>query len=102
MLGQTPGGSYRQQNKAKPSEASDVQPPRSPDLNPLHFHLWGDLKTHQRVQIPTVNKETPHKHIYMTIKPFAKALGRSERVRDSMTRRVHACFAQVDNILSLL
>jgi hypothetical protein len=105
MLGQTSGWSFRHQNEAKPfqryiyiyiyilehlsflSTAPTVARPQS-----FTVSYVGTLKKPQRVQITMVNKETPDQHISMPIKPFAKALGPSERVRDPMTRRVHACF----------
>jgi hypothetical protein len=55
-------------------------PPRSPDLNPLDFYLWGHLKTLVNAALVV--------DACQTIRNYP---GIFERMRRSMMRRVDAC-----------
>ena len=57
-----------------PQTVFEVQPPRSPDLNPFHFYLWGHLKT-PVYSSPIENEETIHQGIFVPVKTFATTPG---------------------------
>jgi hypothetical protein len=65
-------------------------PPRSPDLDPLDFYLWGHLKP--LVYAAPVDKEEALYHrtvdVCRTIRNYP---GIFEQMRRSMMRRVEAC-----------
>jgi hypothetical protein len=69
---------------------STAWPPRSPDLNPLDFYLWGHLKP---VCIKLLLKTKRHLTIamWMPVRLSATTPGIFERMRRSMMRRVEAC-----------
>jgi hypothetical protein len=73
-------GEFPHQNGKKvhinicPQTVFEVQPPRSPDLNPFHFYLWGHLKT-LLYSSPIGNEETIHQGIFVPVKPFATTPG---------------------------
>ena len=56
--------------------------PRSPDLNPLHFGLWGHLDPPPVYSAPTQNGEIFHQRSSTSVKPFATA-SRPLKVCDS-------------------
>jgi hypothetical protein len=64
--------------------------PRSPDLNSLHFYLWGNLKS-LVYAAPFVNEEALHHRIVGACKNIRSYPGIFERMRRSMMRRVEAC-----------
>ena len=65
-------------------------PARSPDLNPLDFHLWGHLKS--IVYATSIeNAEIPRNRIEQGSRQIRETPGMTERVIRSMTRRVQAC-----------
>lgn len=65
-------------------------PPRSPDLNPLDFFLWGHLK--QLVYTtPIENVEELRNRIIASCRTIRQTPGIFERVRQSMRRRIEAC-----------
>jgi hypothetical protein len=63
-------------------------PPRSPDLNPLHFYLWGHLTT--LVYAAPVDNEEAHRIVdaCQTIRNYPRIF---QRTQQSMMRRVKAC-----------
>lgn len=65
-------------------------PPRSPDLNPLDFHLWGHLKA-LVYATPVPNVETLRARIVDGCDTIRQSPGLHQRIRDSMRRRVDAC-----------
>jgi hypothetical protein len=62
-------------------------PPRSPDLNPLDFYLWGHIKT-LVYAAPVDNEEALHHRMPVRLRNYP---GIFERMRRSMMRRVEAC-----------
>jgi hypothetical protein len=65
-------------------------PPRSPDLNPLNFYLWGHLKT--LVYAASVDKEEVlHHRIVETCQTIRNYPGIFERMRRSTMRSAEAC-----------
>ena len=65
-------------------------PARSPDLNPLDFHLWGHLKS--IVYATSIeNAEILRNRIEQGFRQIRETPGMIERVTGSMTRRVQAC-----------
>ena len=65
-------------------------PARSPDLNPLDFHLWGHLKS--IVYATSIeNAEILRNRIEQGFRQIRETSGMLERVTRSMTRRVQAC-----------
>jgi hypothetical protein len=71
-------------------EGPPAWPPRSPDLNPLNFCLWGHLKT--RVYAgPVDNEEALHHRIMDACRTIRNCPSTFERMRRSMMRRVEAC-----------
>ena len=65
-------------------------PPRSPDLNPLDFFLWGHLKS-LVYATPVNNCEELKNRITARCEQIRDTPGILERVRESMRRRVQAC-----------
>jgi hypothetical protein len=65
-------------------------PPRSPDLNPLDFYLWGHLKTIVYATLVDC-EETLHYLILDAPQTIRNYLGIFERMRRSIMRRVEAC-----------
>jgi hypothetical protein len=65
-------------------------PPRSPDLNPLQFYQWRQLKS--RVYAVSLdNEEALHHRIVDACQTIRNHPGIFERMRGSMMRRVEAC-----------
>jgi hypothetical protein len=71
-------------------------PPRSPDLNPPDFYLWGHLKTLVYVA-PVDNEETLHHRTVDACQTIRNCPGIFERMRRSMSRRA---LNLLENILS--
>jgi transposase len=65
-------------------------PPRSPDLNPLHFYLWRQLKS-LVYAAPVDNEEALHNRIVDACQTIRNYPGIFERMRRSMMRRVKVC-----------
>lgn len=65
-------------------------PPRSPDLNPLDFFLWGHLKS-LVYRNPIDNVEELRNRIITSCDIIRQTPGIFERVRQSMRRRLDAC-----------
>lgn len=67
-------------------------PPRSPDLNPIDFFLWGTLKSlvYER---PVNTRADLLQRIIEASHKIRNIPGIFERVRQSMSRRVNACIA---------
>ena len=64
-------------------------PARSPDLNPLDFYLWGNLKAIV-YSIPIHNVEILRQRIEQGCQLIRQTHGIRERVRQSMMRRSEA------------
>ena len=65
-------------------------PARSPDLNPLDFHLWGHLKS--IVYATSIgHAEILRNRIEQGFRQIRETPRMIERVTRSMTRRVQAC-----------
>ena len=67
-----------------------VQPPRSPDLSPSNFYLWGQIKTSVYSAI-IENKERFHQRIFLCLSNYSQPPWDLEMVHQFMIRRVHAC-----------
>lgn len=68
-------------------------PPRSPDLNPLDFYLWGHLK--DAVYTTPVNTVVElEERIYAAFQQVRHNPGICERVRGSMLKRIEGCIEQ--------
>lgn len=65
-------------------------PPRSPDINPLDFFLWGHLKS-LVYRTPVQNEEDLRNRIQESCEIIRNTPGIFERVRQSMIRRINAC-----------
>lgn len=65
-------------------------PPRSPDLNPLDFYLWGHLKS-LVYSSPVNDVDTLRNRLVAGCETIRSAPGIWERVRQSMSRRCEAC-----------
>jgi hypothetical protein len=76
MLGQPPEVSSPHKNKKFhvicPEMLFEVQPRRSPELNPLDFYLWKRKKS-PPFSAPTEYKKTFHQRIFMAVRPFLTA-----------------------------
>lgn len=68
-------------------------PPRSPDLNPLDFFLWGHLKS-SVYAIPVNTIDELRVRITDAFQQVRNNPGIFERVRGSMSRRIVACVEQ--------
>lgn len=68
-------------------------PPRSPDLNPLDFYLWGHLK--DVVYATPVNTvDELENRINAAFEQVRHSPGIFERVRGSMSKRIEGCIEQ--------
>lgn len=67
-------------------------PPRSPDLNPLDYFLWGHLKS-LVYRTPVQNIEDLRNRIFESCSIIKQTPGIFERVRQSMLRRIDVCIA---------
>jgi hypothetical protein len=67
-----------------------ASPPRSPDVNPLDFYLWGHLKT-LVYAVPVDNEEALHHRILDACRTICNYPGIFERMRRSMMRCIEAC-----------
>jgi hypothetical protein len=65
-------------------------PPRSPDLNPLDFYMWGHVTT-LVYAAPVDNEEALHHRIENACQTICNYPGIFERLLRSMMRRVEAC-----------
>jgi hypothetical protein len=65
-------------------------PPPSPDLNPLHFYLWGHLKT-LVCAAPVDNEEAFHHLTVYAYHYVCTYPGIFERMRRPMMRLVKVC-----------
>jgi hypothetical protein len=72
--------------------------PRSPDLNPLHFYLWGHLRS-LLYAAAVDNEEALHRRTVDACQTIHNYPGISQRMRRSM-RRVEACIESRGDILS--
>ena len=71
-------------------EAPVVWPPRSPDLNPIDFYLWGHLKgIVYATDVDT--QEGPWHRVQDAATLVRNSPGVFERVRSSLLRRANAC-----------
>ena len=68
-----------------------IWPPRSPDLNPLDFYLWGDMKDEIRKKNPaTINqmKEQVKEIIELPVETLQRVIGEfSRRLRNCIAAR---------------
>jgi hypothetical protein len=62
----------------------------TPDLNPLHFYLWGHLGT-LVYAVPVDNEEALHHRTADVCQTIRNYTGVFERMRRSMMRRIEAC-----------
>jgi Transposase. len=65
-------------------------PARSPDLNPLDYFFWGHLKS-LVYATPVVDENDLRNRIVNSCNVIRNTPGILERVRQSMSRRLHAC-----------
>jgi hypothetical protein len=65
-------------------------PPRSPDLNPLDFYLWGHLKSLVYATPVNIQQEL-WQRVWVACDTVKTSLGLFERVRQSTVRRARAC-----------
>ena len=65
-------------------------PPRSPDLNPMDFYVWGHLKT-LVYSTPVNDVESLRQRIVNGCETIQNTPGIFQRVRQSMLRRAEAC-----------
>lgn len=65
-------------------------PARSPDLNPIDFHLWGHLKS-LVYATPVDNVGEMRQRIERGMRQIRDTPGMLERVRESMLRRLRHC-----------
>lgn len=65
-------------------------PPRSPDLNPLDFFVWGHLKS-LVYKTAVINEEELRQRIRDSCDQIRHTPGIFQRVRQSMLRRVNSC-----------
>jgi hypothetical protein len=65
-------------------------PPRSPDLNPLDFYLWGHLNV-LVYEAPVDNEKAIHHRTVDACQTIRNYPGIFGRIRRSMMRRVGAC-----------
>src|SRR5678816_2755517 len=65
-------------------------PPRSPDLNPLDFYVWGHLK--QEVYLEQIHtKEQLQQRIHHASHRIMQNGNTLRNVYDSLLKRCHAC-----------
>ncbi|KAK3880944.1 hypothetical protein Pcinc_014594 [Petrolisthes cinctipes] len=68
-------------------------PPRSPDMNPLDFYVWGHMKREvYGTEIP--NREELWRRVEASAARVRNNPGVMERVRQSLMRRAAACIEQ--------
>ena len=67
-------------------------PPRSPDLNPIDFYLWGHVKN-EVSSTPVTNFDELLEHVIATFDAIRNRRCQLERVRESMMRRLNGCVA---------
>jgi hypothetical protein len=67
-------------------------PPRSPDLNPIDFYFWGQVKG-AVYSSPVTNVDELRERILATFDAIKNRPGQLERVRESMMRRLNGCVA---------
>jgi hypothetical protein len=67
-------------------------PPRSPDVNPLDFYLWGHLKT-LVYSNPTPDVDTLRQPVEQGCASIRRVDGLCERIRQSLMRRAQHCVA---------
>ncbi|KOC58641.1 hypothetical protein WH47_02229 [Habropoda laboriosa] len=66
-------------------------PPRSPDMNPLNFFLWGHLKTAVYREQPVQSREEVVARIHGAVATISRDMLR--RVQANIRRRAEACLA---------
>jgi len=67
-------------------------PPRSPDLNPIDFYIWGHVKS-EVYSTPVTNVDELWERTVATFGAIRNRPGQLERVRESMMRRLNGCVA---------
>jgi hypothetical protein len=67
-------------------------PPRSPDLNPFEFYLWGQFKIAVH-STPVTKVDGLWERIVDTFDAVRNRSGQLERVRESVMRRLNGCVA---------
>lgn len=72
------------------NEAPQFWPPRSPDLNPLDFYLWGTLKE-KVYSSPVLNIDDLRERVTNNMNVIKGAVETLERMRFNFLRRVRAC-----------
>ena len=65
-------------------------PPRSPDLNPLDFYLWGHLKS-LVYSVPIVDELQLRQRIAYYCNEIKNIPGIFQRVRESWRKRAESC-----------
>lgn len=65
-------------------------PPRSPDLNPLDYYLWGHLKN-MVYSVPISNVQILRQRVEMGCQQIREMPGIFGRVRQSMRKRIEKC-----------
>lgn len=65
-------------------------PPRSPDLNPLDYFVWGYLKS-LVYAVPVQNVEELQQRVVNGCEVIRNRLGIFQKVRKSMKKRVRSC-----------
>ena len=63
-------------------------PPRSPDLNPIDFYLWGHVKN-EVYSTPVTNIDELWEPIVATFDAIRNRPGQLERIRESMMQRLN-------------
>jgi hypothetical protein len=66
--------------------------PRSPDLNPIDFYFWGQVKSEVYSTLVT-NVDELWERIIATFDAITKRPGQMERVREYMMRLLNGCVA---------
>jgi len=67
-------------------------PPRSPDLNPIDFHLWSHVKN-EVYTTPVTNIDELWERIAATFDAITNRPDHLECIRESMMRRLNGCVA---------
>jgi hypothetical protein len=68
----------------------ELRPPRSPDLIPFDFYLWGHIKTIV-YSAPIEIEETLHQRISDASTTIRERFGTFEIAQQSVIRCIHAC-----------
>jgi hypothetical protein len=84
----------------RPQTVFEIQPPRSPELNPLDFYLWEHLKT-LVYSAPNENEETLHQRILMPVKPLATASEPLKGCHSPWSDVSIRALIQVEDVLSI-